>query len=84
MAYNNGGFRTIVAQFDGVCKRCGGAIKAGQSIRYGGRGRTYHLKAECVTQTADTGHAPDVDRQQESESEAWARRAEEGWGPGGY
>lgn len=40
-------FRTITARFDGTCRRCGGAFEAGDSIRYGGRGRTYHLKREC-------------------------------------
>lgn len=40
-------FKTIAAKFPGTCKRCGRGFEAGAKIRYGGRGRTYHLKAEC-------------------------------------
>ena len=40
-------FRTIKARFAGTCRRCGSGFAAGESIRYGGRGRTYHLKAAC-------------------------------------
>ena len=40
-------YRTIKAQFVATCKRCGEAIAVGQSMRYGGRGRTYHLKSQC-------------------------------------
>lgn len=40
-------FRTIVARYDGTCRRCGDSIVAGSRIRYGGRGLTYHLKADC-------------------------------------
>lgn len=40
-------FHTITARYPGTCQRCGGAIKAGETIRYGGRRRTYHLRAEC-------------------------------------
>jgi hypothetical protein len=42
-------YRTIKAKFAGACRRCGGEIRVGQNIRYGGRGRTYHLKAQCET-----------------------------------
>jgi hypothetical protein len=41
-------FRTITARFPGTCRRCGQAIDVGERIRYGGRGRTYHLKADCA------------------------------------
>lgn len=41
-------FKTITARYAGTCKRCGRAFEAGTRIRYGGFGRTYHLKAECV------------------------------------
>ena len=41
-------FRTITARYAGTCRRCHGAIQAGQKIRYGERrGMTYHLKSEC-------------------------------------
>lgn len=40
-------FRTITAKFPGTCKRCLEAINPGDRMRYGGRGRTYHLKADC-------------------------------------
>lgn len=40
-------FTTIKAKRADVCKRCGTAITVGQRMRYGGRGRTYHLKADC-------------------------------------
>ena len=50
-------FRTLIAKFPGTCKRCGLAFEAGAKIRYGGRGRTYHFKADCsavVDSTAST------------------------------
>ena len=40
-------FRTITARYKGICRRCDGPIAVGDRIRYGGYGRTYHLKAEC-------------------------------------
>jgi len=40
-------FRTITARFAGTCKRCKGPITVGQSIRFGGPGRTYHLADAC-------------------------------------
>lgn len=100
-------FKTITARFPGTCVRCRKAgicdgrekITVGQSIRFGGRGQTYHLSKSCPasqevkeeimlagqrSRAEDQRHAPDLDNYLESESEAWARRAEEGWGPGGY
>src|SRR5580765_5181176 len=46
-------FRTITARFPGTCRRCGNSIAAGTRIRFGGRGLTYHLSAECGTQQAE-------------------------------
>lgn len=40
-------FTTIIARHPGTCKRCSRQFEAGTRIRFGGRGRTYHLKAEC-------------------------------------
>lgn len=40
-------FRTITARYDGTCRRCSTPIHAGTRIRFGGRGMTYHLSAEC-------------------------------------
>lgn len=40
-------FRTMTARYAGTCKRCRQDFAAGTRIRYGGRGRTYHLSAEC-------------------------------------
>ena len=40
-------FTTIKARFPAVCKRCSGEIPLGATMRYGGRGRTYHLKERC-------------------------------------
>lgn len=48
-------FRTITARFRGTCKRCDGPIAVGTRIRFGGRGRTYHLLADCPG--AESGHA---------------------------
>lgn len=39
-------WRTITSKYDGKCKRCGGTFAAGEKIRYGGKGLTYHL-GEC-------------------------------------
>lgn len=41
-------FKTIIARYAGTCKRCQGTFPAGTKIRFGGAGRTYHLKADCV------------------------------------
>lgn len=40
-------FRTIIARYPSKCPRCSGKIIPGQRIRYGGRGRSYHLAADC-------------------------------------
>jgi hypothetical protein len=40
-------YRTITARYNGACRRCGDPIAAGTKMRYGGRGLTYHLKADC-------------------------------------
>lgn len=58
-------FRTLTAKFPGVCKRCQRSIYVGDTIRYGGPGRTYHLAKVCGEQyraaSQDGGHAPDLD-----------------------
>ena len=41
-------FVTITAKYSGTCRRCQGPIRVGQSIRFAGRGLTYHLKADCL------------------------------------
>lgn len=40
-------FRTITSRFAGTCRRCNEAFEAGTKIRYGGPGRTYHIKKDC-------------------------------------
>lgn len=40
-------FKTIISRYAGTCKRCRHDFEAGTRIRYGGRGRTYHLAADC-------------------------------------
>jgi hypothetical protein len=40
-------FITITAKYPGTCKRCGGPIEVGDKLRYGGKGLTYHLVADC-------------------------------------
>jgi hypothetical protein len=45
-------FKTLTARFAGTCRRCGQPIAVGDTIRYGGRGLTYHLAADCAAQTA--------------------------------
>jgi hypothetical protein len=41
-------FTTITTRFAGsVCRRCKQEIPVGWKIRYGGRGQTWHLKADC-------------------------------------
>lgn len=42
-----GRFVTLAAKYDGTCRRCGEGFVAGTRIRYGGKGRTYHLAADC-------------------------------------
>jgi hypothetical protein len=53
-------YTTIIARHPGTCKRCGHNFEAGTRIRFGGRGRTYHLKAECNA-SADVTAAPVAD-----------------------
>lgn len=53
-------FRTIIAKYAGsTCKRCGATITVGETIRYGGRGRTYHLASVCGTD-APPATSPDA------------------------
>ena len=44
------GFRTLTARFAGICRRCNGPIAVGDTIRYGGKGKTYHLATDCRQQ----------------------------------
>jgi cell division septation protein DedD len=57
-------FRTLTARFAGICGRCNGPITIGQTIRYGGKGRTYHLATACQGSAyladADATDAPDA------------------------
>jgi hypothetical protein len=55
-------FRTIQARFAGTCRRCGGSIAVGQRMRYGGRGRTYHLVADCGGAAAERDPADEAER----------------------
>jgi hypothetical protein len=57
-------FRTITSRYAGTCKRCHQPFEAGTKIRFGGYGRTYHLKAHCAatadelpSDTRDNGYA---------------------------
>lgn len=52
-------FRTITAKYPGTCARCKGTIYKGDTIRYGGPGRTYHFAAKCAA-SQDTRDA-DID-----------------------
>ena len=45
-------FRTITARYAGQCKRCRKSFGAGERIRFGGYGRTYHLSAQCPAAAA--------------------------------
>lgn len=49
-----GVFRTITSKYPGTCKRCGGSFDAGEKIRYGGKGMTYHL-GECLNGMTASG-----------------------------
>jgi hypothetical protein len=64
-------FRTMSAKFAGCCVRCRkaglagdakaegpGRIGVGQQMRYGGRGQTYHLAAECPAAKAEPKPEP--------------------------
>ena len=57
-------FSTLIAKFPGTCKRCHASFPAGTRIRYGGRGLTYHLRADCGLDapTVPDTRAPDFDR----------------------
>lgn len=59
-------FRTITAKYPGTCARCKGTIYKGDTIRYGGPGRTYHFAAKCAGQSPDRGHIGDVDTMAET------------------
>lgn len=51
-------FTTITAKFPGTCKRCSDRFPAGTRIRFGGKGLTYHLSADCPAGTVrDSGAA---------------------------
>lgn len=53
-------FSTITAKFPTTCKRCGGDIRPGDRVRYGGpRVGCYHLAADCPGRTNSTAaHTP--------------------------
>ncbi len=51
-------FRTITAQVQGTCRRCGGPIAIGQTIRSGGDIRVYHMAADCPNGTGYTDDPP--------------------------
>ena len=36
----------ITARYKGVCKACGGSIKPGERIEFGGKGQTKHLACQ--------------------------------------
>lgn len=46
-------FKTITSRYAGTCKRCRQDFPAGTRIRFGGRGRTYHLVADCPAGVVD-------------------------------
>lgn len=50
-------FHTITARYPGICGRCGQPFAAGESIRYGGRRRTYHFAAVCPSGSAEGDRA---------------------------
>lgn len=54
-------FRTITASYAGKCKRCGQDFPAGTRIRYGGRGRTYHLGDACPARQSQSSRATGED-----------------------
>lgn len=39
--------RTMTARYRGTCKSCGGVIIPGDTIRFAGKGRTYHAQDAC-------------------------------------
>ena len=70
-------FATITSKYDGKCKRCGKRFTAGTRIRYGGRGRTYHLTRDCAAGQSRQSEAAQVVRAQAVEA-AEVERAERG------
>jgi hypothetical protein len=66
-------FRSMVAKYPGTCRRCAGPITPGQTIRWAGRGASWHLAAECTGPNADAG-----DRTSQGATEDEPR----GWTPG--
>jgi hypothetical protein len=50
-------FSTITAKYPTTCKRCGGDIRPGDRVRYGGpRVGCYHLAADCPAAEQQDGH----------------------------
>jgi hypothetical protein len=70
-------FKTITARFDGTCKRCSTPIAAGTRMRWGGRGRTYHLLADCPAATAsnvlEVGEAEELVTSLRPAAAAWVQ-----------
>jgi len=60
-------FRTITARYAGQCKRCQKSFEAGERIRFGGYGRTYHLSAQCPAAAAAQLTASDEPGEPEDE-----------------
>lgn len=48
-------FVTLVTRYPGTCGRCRLPIPVGTSVRYGGRGRVWHLAAACPGSTTNEG-----------------------------
>lgn len=74
----------MIAKYRGTCRTCGGPIAPGETINWTRARGAQHV--DCVRSTINAS-AEDYqcsDDYRESESEAWSRRQEEGWGPGGY
>jgi hypothetical protein len=44
--------RTITAKYRGTCKGCQGPIRPGDTIRFGGTGKTYHPECDGVSAPA--------------------------------
>jgi hypothetical protein len=53
-------FRTITAKYPGACRRCHAPIYVGDTIRYGGAGRIYHLAATCAAARGSFDSATDT------------------------
>ncbi len=54
-------FSTITSKFPGTCRRCHESFPAGTRIRYGGHGRTYHLKSQCPGANIGADPMPESD-----------------------